>query len=197
MKAREIVSSIKILALATILAFGMTYVHAAIWAPAPPNPPASNASAPLNVGGTAQTKSGSLTASQFTAPTYCIGTSCISAWPAAGGGGPGGTIKAWFSWKAGPSYYGNPGYFLNSNGVSSVTRPDPYGDPARYDFHFSQPMTSVNYGVICNRPAVQTYGSTLDIHVRSKTVNYLSLDLSSVINYSSVAGLVDCMIAGN
>ena len=195
MKAREIVSSIKILALATILAFGMTYVYA--WTAAPSSPPNGNVSAPLNVGATAQTKSGSLTASQFTAPTYCIGTSCISAWPAAGGGGTGGTIKAWFSWKAGPSYYGNPGYFLNSNGVSSVTRPDPYGDPARYDFHFSQPMTSVNYGVICNRPATLPYGSFPDVRVRSKTVNYLSLDLSDNMYYSNTSALVDCMIAGN
>lgn len=43
--------------------------------------------APINVSSTAQTKSGSLTVSTSTASTYCIGASCISAWPSSGGGG--------------------------------------------------------------------------------------------------------------
>ena len=43
----------------------------------------SNVSAPLNVSGTNQTKTGSITASSLSAPQHCIGASCITAWPAA------------------------------------------------------------------------------------------------------------------
>jgi hypothetical protein len=54
--------------------------------------------APVNVGATAQTKSGSLTVSgsgsSITAPQFCIGASCITTWPSGGGGGLSGSGSA-------------------------------------------------------------------------------------------------------
>src|SRR6266404_5922208 len=57
------------------------------WTGPSATPPGSNASAPLNVSGAAQIKSGTLTASGLSATTICIGVDCRAAWPAAGGGG--------------------------------------------------------------------------------------------------------------
>jgi hypothetical protein len=47
--------------------------------------PGGNASAPLNVSGTGQIKSGILTTGGLSAPVFCIGVSCITSWAAAGG----------------------------------------------------------------------------------------------------------------
>ena len=57
-------------------------------------PPGNNVAAPLNEGSATQTKSGALTVSgafssgtRVTSPEFCIGGSCITAWPSGGGGG--------------------------------------------------------------------------------------------------------------
>src|SRR5450631_3070918 len=46
--------------------------------------PGGNASAPLNVSGSGQIKSGVLTAGGLSAPTICIGVDCRNAWPSGG-----------------------------------------------------------------------------------------------------------------
>jgi hypothetical protein len=57
------------------------------WTSPSQSPPNGNVSGPITTGG-AQTKAGSLTlgtGASMTAPQYCIGTSCITAWPSGGG----------------------------------------------------------------------------------------------------------------
>ncbi len=115
--------------------------------------------APLNVSSTAQTKSGSLTLSSgsMTAPQYCIGASCISAWPSGGGGGTiGGTggasyIPMWSSGTtltnspvyvsggalvdtSGPytTYLGSGGYGLNTTGQVYAASFSESGTPAHF-----------------------------------------------------------------
>lgn len=81
----------------SLLFFTGMYVFA--WAPPASAPPAGNVSAPLNVGSVVQTKSGALwddvgfgTIGGIFAQggiqsntEFCIGTSCITSWPGAGG----------------------------------------------------------------------------------------------------------------
>lgn len=53
------------------------------------NPPTNNTNAPLNVGSTDQTKTGDLWADSVGSNDgYCIGTSCITEWPAGSTGSP-------------------------------------------------------------------------------------------------------------
>ncbi len=72
--------------IALVVAGGVTYTVSAWKAPGSP-PPAGNVAGPITTGSTAQTKAGSLTlgaGASMTAPRYCIGTSCITAWPSGG-----------------------------------------------------------------------------------------------------------------
>lgn len=64
MKTR-ILETFKITFLALLLTVGIGYVFAA-WTPAPANPPNGNTDAPINVGASAQTKTGALTLGDLT-----------------------------------------------------------------------------------------------------------------------------------
>jgi hypothetical protein len=72
-----------------ITALGAATVLA--WTAAPANPPANNVSAPINIGATTQTKTGSLIVGSggtsvaigsggVAANSFCLGTDCISSW---------------------------------------------------------------------------------------------------------------------
>ena len=56
---KQIIQDIKSIILALIIVLGVGYVSAS-WTPAPPNPPSGNVDAPVNVGASAQYKSGFL-----------------------------------------------------------------------------------------------------------------------------------------
>ena len=60
---KSITKSLKVIALALILSVGISYVSA--WTAPTVTPPNGNVSAPLNVGGTDQTKLGSISAASF------------------------------------------------------------------------------------------------------------------------------------
>ena len=74
---KNIIQALKVVALALILSFGISYVYA--WTAPTMTPPNGNVSAPINTSSTAQTKSGGLTVGSITAPSHCIGASCIIA----------------------------------------------------------------------------------------------------------------------
>jgi hypothetical protein len=78
----NITQSFKVIAIALVLSVGISYVSA--WTAPTATPPNSNVSAPINVGSTAQTKTGDLTVNKITAPTSCIGADCRTAWPTGG-----------------------------------------------------------------------------------------------------------------
>ena len=73
------------------LGFGLQFVRA--WTEPTTAPPNGNVGAPINTSSTAQTKAGGFTAETLTAATvkgttqFCLGASCITAWPSGGGGG--------------------------------------------------------------------------------------------------------------
>ncbi len=60
---KQILSATKVVVLATVLSFGLSYVYA--WTAPTETPPAGNVSAPLNTSATAQTKDGGLTAASL------------------------------------------------------------------------------------------------------------------------------------
>jgi len=69
------------------LGFGLQFVRA--WTEPTTAPPNGNVGAPINTGATAQTKAGGFTAETLTAATvkgtkFCLGASCITAWPSGG-----------------------------------------------------------------------------------------------------------------
>lgn len=82
--------TIKVVFLALVLSFGLSYVYA--WTAPSANPPGGNVSAPINTGVAAQVKDGGLGVTNFiadtatiggtinaiTAPKFCIDTSCIT-----------------------------------------------------------------------------------------------------------------------
>lgn len=94
----KIINAIKTVLLALVLSFGLSYVYA--WTAPTVTAPNGNVSAPINTSATLQQKSGDFTVANFvastvsvgatintnaiTAPQFCIGVSCITAWPAAG-----------------------------------------------------------------------------------------------------------------
>ncbi len=94
----ELWQSAKILTVALVLSLGVQYASAA-WSGPTATPPNENTSAPINVSATSQVKSGGLgvtnlvadsvtvggtvNTSAVTAPKFCIGTSCITAWSVA------------------------------------------------------------------------------------------------------------------
>ena len=74
---------------AIILVAGIAY---AVWTEPTAAPPGDNVAAPINTSSTAQAKAGGFTAETLTAATvkgtkFCLGASCITAWPSGGGGG--------------------------------------------------------------------------------------------------------------
>ena len=86
---KNITQSLKLITLALVLSIGISYVSA--WTAPTLTPPNGNVAAPINVGSTAQIKTGGLTVSNLavggtinsgaiTAPKFCIGTSCITSW---------------------------------------------------------------------------------------------------------------------
>lgn len=78
----HITQTFKVIALASVLSVGISYVSA--WTSPTATPPNANVAAPINVGSTPQTKTGDLTVNKITAPTSCIGTDCRTAWPTGG-----------------------------------------------------------------------------------------------------------------
>lgn len=95
--SKNILQTLKIIVLAVALSFGLSYVYA--WTAPTLSAPGGNTSAPLNTSINDQTKTGGLgiawlgantidvvgVSAKITAPQYCIGTSCITVWPVAGG----------------------------------------------------------------------------------------------------------------
>ena len=94
--SRESIYWLTIVALSLVIGFSQ---FAYAWTTAPASPPGGNVAGPLTVGSASQTKAGgnitlggggSLFAGGLvSAPQYCIGASCITAWPSGGGGGGG------------------------------------------------------------------------------------------------------------
>lgn len=95
---KNITKSLKVITLASILSFGLSYVYA--WTAPTSNPPAGNVSAPINTSATSQVKSGAFGVNGLLkgyvgvdTPKICLNassdntTNCITAWPAVGGGG--------------------------------------------------------------------------------------------------------------
>ena len=69
---KNVIQSLKVIALGLILAFGISYAFA--WTAPTSNPPAGNVAAPINVSGSAQIKSGALSSStSFDTPTGYFG----------------------------------------------------------------------------------------------------------------------------
>ncbi len=68
--SKNLLQSIKTILLALVLSAGVAFVSAAVWSPAPANPPAGNTPEPLNVGPSWQTKIGdsALTIGDLSAP---------------------------------------------------------------------------------------------------------------------------------
>jgi len=99
---KDLLNTLKILAAAIILSFGISAVYAQ-WVPPTQAPPGGNVDAPINTGETAQIKNGGLSVGAFLANSavfngnvnvtgdvtannrMCIGSSCISSWPSAAG----------------------------------------------------------------------------------------------------------------
>ncbi len=72
----------KSLLIVTLATVGATYLYA--WTGAQSNPPTGNISLPINSSVLPQTKSGDFTlgaGTKLTAPSFCIGASCITSWP--------------------------------------------------------------------------------------------------------------------
>jgi hypothetical protein len=147
---KNIAQTLKIIALAVALSFGLSYVYA--WTAPTSLPPGGNTSAPINTATSTQIKSGALGVTNFvansvtvggtpnagavTSPKFCIGASCITAWPAGGGavtsiiagtgitvsptGGTGAvTVNATAS--AGTSIYSCPSYYTAPCGGNTCT----------------------------------------------------------------------------
>ncbi len=92
----KIFQTTKLVVLAIVLSFSLSYVYA--WTAPTVSPPGGNTSAPINTSATLQQKSGALTVAGFaadfvtvgisinanaiTAPKFCIGNSCITSWTA-------------------------------------------------------------------------------------------------------------------
>ena len=82
---------LKVAIIGIALGFGLQFVRA--WTEPTTAPPNGNVGAPINTSSTAQTKAGGFTAETLTAATvtgttqFCLGASCITAWPSGGDGG--------------------------------------------------------------------------------------------------------------
>lgn len=93
MKIKTLISTQTFLRDATVAIVGFLMVFgivsAANFAEPGTNPPSGNTNAPLNVGSTDQTKTGDFWADSVGSNDgYCIGTSCITEWPAGSTGSP-------------------------------------------------------------------------------------------------------------
>ncbi len=92
----EIWRSAKVLTIALFLSVGVSYAFA--WTGPTQAPPSGNTPAPINVSATSQIKSGDLWARAIGSDNgYCIGSSCITAWPSGSGVSPGAgnVLGAW------------------------------------------------------------------------------------------------------
>ncbi len=109
----QIINTIKVIALALLLALGISYVSATshTWTGPTATPPNNNVSAPINTSATAQTKAGALTVGGLRIPTTA-GTGKVltsndngtGSWLPPAGGGGGGTFGQPF-WVT-PTYSG-------------------------------------------------------------------------------------------
>lgn len=129
----KLFNAIKVSILAIVLSFGLSYALA--WTAPTATPPTGNVSAPINTSATLQQKSGDLTVKNFmadmvniglplnpnaiTAPKFCIGVSCITAWPAVGGGGTVTSLSAGAGITLSPNPITTTGTITNS-GVTSI-----------------------------------------------------------------------------
>lgn len=73
---KNITQALKVIALAVVLSFGLSYVYA--WTAPTATPPGGNVSAPINTSGTAQTKTGALTVGGLRIPGGTPGKVLIS-----------------------------------------------------------------------------------------------------------------------
>ncbi|MDO8604466.1 MAG: hypothetical protein Q7K40_03675 [bacterium] len=75
----KIFQTVKVILLATVLSFGLSYVYA--WTAPTATPPSGNVSAPLNTSATAQTKAGALTVAGLNAGSGAISTTgSVTGW---------------------------------------------------------------------------------------------------------------------
>jgi len=87
-KKKQAMYWLKVAIIGIALGFGLQFVRA--WTEPTTAPPNGNVGAPINTGATAQTKAGGFTAETLTAATvtgttqFCLGASCITAWPSGG-----------------------------------------------------------------------------------------------------------------
>ena len=102
---KNIIQLFKIVTLALILSFGLSYVYA--WIPPTQTPPLGNVAAPINTSSFSQYKNGAFGVggifkayTELDTPKICLNagpdstTNCITAWPAAGAAGATGATGA-------------------------------------------------------------------------------------------------------
>lgn len=103
-----------------LVSFALLFAGFAVsaWTGPTATPPDGNVSAPINVGGDTQIKSGSLWATSMgTDGGYCIGASCITAWPSAGSGFTGSGSSNYITKFTGATALGNSS-LLYDNGTN-------------------------------------------------------------------------------
>jgi len=87
-KKKQLTYWLSVAIIGIALGFGLQFVRA--WTEPTTAPPNGNVGAPINTSSTAQTKAGGFTAETLTAATvtgttqFCLGASCITAWPSGG-----------------------------------------------------------------------------------------------------------------
>ena len=110
----ELLQSIKILLAVLFLSMGVQYAFA--WTGPTQAPPSGNTPAPINVSATSQIKSGDLWARAIGSDNgYCIGSSCITAWPSGSGvsAGSGNLLGAWETRSANTVYQATTDGFVS------------------------------------------------------------------------------------
>jgi len=80
---KEISKTIAVVVISSLVVVAVTFAQT--WNSAPSSPPSNNAPAPINVSNTSQSKAGNFTANVIGANGFCLGSSCITAWPTSGG----------------------------------------------------------------------------------------------------------------
>ena len=153
----ELWQSAKVLAIALVLSVGVQYAFA--WTGPTQAPPSGNTSAPINVSATSQVKSGGLGVTNFladsvtvgasvnsaaiTSPKFCIGSSCITAWPSAGSGansGGGNLLGAWENKSDNTVYQATTDGFVLAHRYNLQ-----YGSVGGYTDSSNPPGTRVSY----------------------------------------------------
>ncbi len=139
-----LIDTLRLVALASVLCVGVSYALA--WTGPTAAPPSGDTPAPVNVSATVQVKSGSLgvadfvansvtvggtpNASAVTSPEFCIGTSCITAWPTTitaqtlmnqlSASGPKVYVRYVGSYNGSPSYYGTDCTSISSTAATGL-----------------------------------------------------------------------------